>query len=209
MGIYQFPVPIPMTNGEFPQLKFALFGDNYATVITPGYLNQSTIQAGIPLSNADVIQAFYSFNLQTRTGTFGIFTVNIAASTGLITLSPWANPGDAVLPTTANYIAHFTNTTGTISSAVANVTNAGNISAGFSGQAGSFFSYPATAATGKMAYSATSNAGDYQVTITNASFGQAATLTLPDPGGVAGYSDIPARQKSQPSPPTKSRSTWY
>lgn len=181
MGIYQFPVPIPMTNGEFPQFKFAVFGDNLSTVTTAGYLNQSTIQAGIPLSNADVIQALYSFNLQTRTGTFGIFTVNIAASTGLITLTSWSNPGDAVLPTTAGYIAHFTNTTGTISSGPANVTNPGSIGAGFSGQVGALFSYPATASTGKLAVAAASSAGDYQVTITNNSFGQSSSIFIPDP----------------------------
>src|SRR5437667_7763104 len=101
-NILQFPMPIPVTNGNYPQFKFAVFGDNLATVTTAGYLNQAAIQSGIPLSNADVIQALYSFNTITQTGTFGIFTVSIAASNGQITLTSSANPGDAVLPTTAN-----------------------------------------------------------------------------------------------------------
>lgn len=185
-NILQFPTPIPVTNGNYPQFKFAVFGDNLATVTTAGYLNQSAIASGIPLSNADVIQALYSFNTTTQTGTFGIFTVSIASSTGQITLTTWANPGDVVTPTTANYLAHFTNTTGTISSAAANVTNPGNISAGLSGTAGVLKSFPGTASKGSFNFQATANTGDTVSTLTNAAMGQATTITIPDPAGATG-----------------------
>ena len=184
-NIIQFPTPIPMTNGYLPQFKFAIFGDALAAVTTAGYLNQSSIQAGIPLSNADVIQALYSFNIQTQSGTFGIFTVNIAASTGLITLTTWANPGDVVTPTTANYLAHFTNTTGTISSAAGNVTQPGNIAAGLSGTAGTVASFPTTAARGSLILAGVANTGNTNTTISNVAMGQASVVSIPDPVNAA------------------------
>ncbi len=182
MGILQFPVPIPVTNGNYPQFKFAVFSDAVATVTTAGYLNSASIQAGIPLSNADVIMALTSFNTTTQTGTFGIFTVNIASATGQITLTTWANPGDVVTPTTANYLAHFTNTTGTISSAAGNVTQPGNIAAGLSGTAGTLASFPATAANGSFIISALNAGGAFNTTLRNSVMGQSSVISIPDPG---------------------------
>lgn len=179
-------MPIPVTNGNYPQFKFAVFGDNLSTVVTAGYLNSAAIQAGIPLSNADVIMALYSFNTQTVSGTFGIFTCSISASNGQITLTEWANPGDAVLPTTANYLAHFTNTTGTISSAAGNVTQPGNIAAGLSGTAGTVSSFPAAAAKGSLILAGVANTGNTNTTISNAAMGQASVISIPDPGNALG-----------------------
>lgn len=181
-AVLQFPTPIPMTNGNYPNLKFAVFQDNLSTVTTAGYLNQSNINSATPLSNADVVMALYSYNAQTQSGTFGIFTVSIAASNGQITLTSWSNPGDAVLPTTANYLAHFTNTTGTISSAAANVTNPGNISAGLSGTAGTLSSFPSAASKGSLIVAAVANTGNTNTTISNAAMGQASVVSIPDPG---------------------------
>ena len=186
MGILQFPTPIPVTNGNFPQFKFAVFSDNLATITTAGYLNASSIEAGIPLSNADVIMALYSFNQQTQTGTFGIFTVNIAASNGQITLTTWGNPGDVILPTVANYLAHFTNTTGTISSAAANVINPGNIQAGLSGTAGTLASFPATAANGSLIVAGVAAGGAFNTTISNGTMGQSSVYTIPDVANALG-----------------------
>ena len=182
-NIIQFPVPIPVTNGNLPQFKFAIFGDNLSTVTTAGYLNSASIQAGIPLSNADVIMALYSFNIQTQSGTFGIFTVSISASNGQITMTEWANSGDAVLPTTANYLAHFTNTTGTVSSAASNVTQPGNIAAGLSGTAGTVASFPSTASKGSLILAGVANTGNTNTTISNAAMGQASVISIPDPAG--------------------------
>ncbi|CAB4126874.1 hypothetical protein UFOVP260_50 [uncultured Caudovirales phage] len=180
--IYQFPTPIPVTNGNYPQFKFAVFGDNLTSVTTAGYLNSSSIEAGLPLGNADVIMALYSFVPQTNTGSFGIFTVSIAASNGQITLTAWGNPGDVVLPTIANYIAHFTNTSGTLSSNAVNVINAGNIQAGLSGTAGTLASFPATSAKGSLIVAAVANTGNTNTTISNVAMGQASVISIPDPG---------------------------
>jgi len=185
-GTLQFPTPIPMTNGNYPNLKFAVFTDNLSTITTAGYLNSGNINSATPLSNADIVMALYSYNTSTTTGTFGIFTVSIASSNGAITLTSWSNPGDAVLPTTANYLAHFTNTTGTISSGAANVTNPGNIAAGLSGTAGNLSSFPSAASKGSFIISATANPGNTNTTLTNAAMGQASSITIPDPVNAAG-----------------------
>lgn len=180
-SIYQFPTPIPMTNGSFPQLKFALFGDDLPTVTTAGYLNTSLIQANVPLSNGDVILALYSFNQQTQSGSFAILAVSIATATGVVTLTAWGNPGDVVLPTVANRIAHFTNTSGTLSSAAGNVTQPGNIAAGLSGTPGTLASFPTTASKGSLVIAAVDNTGNTITTISNVAMGQASVISIPDP----------------------------
>jgi len=112
--IHQLPTQVPGMVGVFPNQKFALFGDNLATVTTAGYLNQANLESN-PVSANDIIQAFYSYNLQTKTGTYGVFTVSIS-NLGVITLNAWAdsasvqiqgnvNPGDfALFSATANRI---------------------------------------------------------------------------------------------------------
>src|ERR1700741_1760407 len=188
MGILQFPTPIPVTNGNYPQFKFAIFTDNLATVTTAGYLNQSSISSGVPISNADVIMALIDFNQQTLSGSFDIFTVSGASGKGLITLTEWTNAsgGSVTLPTIANYINHFTNTTGNMSSAPAHIINAGNLQAGLSGTAGTLISFPTTAARGSLIVSATANTGNTNTTSTNAAMGQASIVTIPDPANAAG-----------------------
>jgi len=193
MGILQSPVPIPVTNGNFPQFKFAVFSDNLTTVTTSGYMNSSNISSGFPLSNADVVMALYSFNQQTQTGTFGIFTVNIAPATGQITLSVWSNPGDVLLPTTANYLAHFINTTGTISSGAGNVIQPGNIAAGLSGVAGTLASFPSAASKGSLILAGVANTGNTNTTISNSAMGQASVVSIPDPAtATANFAVAPA-----------------
>lgn len=67
---------------------------------------------------------------------------------------------------------------------------------GASGTAGTLYVFPTTASKGKLKLSATDNTADYQVAITNAAFGQAATLTIPDPGAATakfaldGYTNV-------------------
>ena len=88
--------------------------DNLATVTTAGYLNSANAQSTTPIDKSDVIMTLYSFNQQTNSGTFAIFTVTITGSNGSITLSNWANPGDVVLPVVNNDFANFSGTTGTV-----------------------------------------------------------------------------------------------
>lgn len=87
--IYQYPTPVPMTVGDFPQLKFALFGDSLATVTTAGYLNSTNLAAAAPIGNQDIIFALYNYNQQTTVGTFAILTASVSGATGQITLAQW------------------------------------------------------------------------------------------------------------------------
>ena len=56
---------------------------------------------------------------------------------------------------------------------------------GYSGSAGFSKIFPATAAKGSLNWACVNNAADYVITCVNASFGQASTITLPDPGAAA------------------------
>jgi hypothetical protein len=137
-----------------------------------------------------VIQALYSFNQQTQSGTFVILTVSISSATGQITLTEWnsASGGSVTLPTTANFINHFTNTTGNMSSAAANVINAGNISAGLAagGTAGTLASFSATGSKGSLILAAVANTGNTNTTISNVAMGQASVVSIPDPANAVG-----------------------
>jgi hypothetical protein len=181
-NIIQFPVPIPVTNGNLPQFKFAIFGDNLATITTAGYLNSASIQAGIPLSNADVIQCLYSYNLQTGSGTYGVFTVSISASNGKITLTEWTGTSGVTLPTIANHIATYTNTTGNLSEDPTTAISGGNIQAGLSGTAGTLASFPGPASKGSFIIQAIANTGNTNTTISNDAMGQSSLISIPDPG---------------------------
>lgn len=186
--IYQFPTPIPMTNGNYPQFKFAVFGDSLSTVTTAGYLNTYSSEAGLPLSNADVIMTLYNFNQQTNTGSFAILTVSVASSTGQITLADWAGGGSTQLPTIAYNAAYFVDTMGTLTSAALPFGTPMNVPGELTAQAqifsgagyaiGSF----ATASGGALEMVASPNAGFFVVSITNASFGQQSQISIPDPG---------------------------
>lgn len=92
--IYQLPTQQPGMVGVFPNQKFALFGDNLATVTTAGYLNSVNLESN-PIAATDVIQALYSYNNVTKTGTYAVFTVSIA--NGVITLNQWTDNSAQVM----------------------------------------------------------------------------------------------------------------
>lgn len=109
--IYQLPTQQPGMVGVFPNQKFALFGDNLATVTAAGYLNSVNLESN-PIAATDVIQALYSYNNVTKTGVYGIFTVAIV--NGVITLTEWVNPGNVLLPVVSGNVASFSGTSGLI-----------------------------------------------------------------------------------------------
>lgn len=182
MGVIQFPTAIPATVGTLPPLKMMITTDNLATLTTAGYLNSGNIDAAAPLSNGDVIMCLYSYNVNTKNGTLGIFTVSIAGSNGAITLTSWANPGDILLPVGANNIAQFNGTTGQIYDGSAAAVHGGNIQAGLSGTAGTLASFPSTASKGSLIVAGVANTGNTNTTISNAAMGQASVISIPDPG---------------------------
>lgn len=104
--IYQIPTAIPGTVGVFPNQKFCLFGDDLSTVTAAGYLNQANLQS-IPLSQSDIICAFYNYNLNTKSGNYGEFTVAIDGS-GSITLTQVGQAGTGTVNNgLANQLAYY------------------------------------------------------------------------------------------------------
>lgn len=97
-------------------------------------------------------------------------------------------------------LAHFSDTAGTVDGAASAVSNLGNISAGASGTAGSFISFPAVAANGTFIWAAVGNAGNFNVTVSPVSTqGQATVYTIPDIGAATGgivVSTTAARMKA-------------
>ena len=99
---------------------------------------------------------------------------------------PANGPGSVVLPTIANHIATYTNTVGTLSEDPGTAISGGNIQAGLSGTAGHFASFPSAATSGQLDLTAVANSGDFTVTLSNASHGQATTYSIPDVGNATG-----------------------
>lgn len=181
--IYQLPTPLAGTVDVLPVQKYMVVGDNLSTVTTTGYLNQINLE-GYSLANTDIINMLYSYNPVTTVGTFEQFSVSI--SNGVITLNPLSSAGEVTLPTIANHIATYTNTTGHLSEDPATAISGGNIQAGLSGTAGYLASFPSTASTGSLRLTAVSNSGNTVTTISNDAMGQASTVNIPDPANAVG-----------------------
>lgn len=164
--------------GVEPSLAYIATNNTEAEVLTAGYLNQAVQNGAIfYLPCIAAVTTIASAGAQPVVGWY-----QVTHSGANWSLSVPGNPGDVVLPTVANYIAHFTNTTGTLSSAAASVINPGNIQAGLSGTAGYLASFPATAARGSLRIVAVANTGDTLVTLSNALHGQASVYSIPDSG---------------------------
>ncbi len=108
---------------------------------------------------------------------------------------------------TANALAVFSDTSGNIKAATTTTTlgqtlavtgaisattsitagtsitaTAGNITSGSSGDAGTFISFPATAANGTLIIAAGNAGGAFNTTIASGTIGQSSVITIPDPG---------------------------
>lgn len=114
MGILRLPMPQPLQTGVVPNFQPMVTTDNLATITAAGYLNPNNLM-GFNLSQSNMLEVFYDSDDQYGTNaTYGLFQVTIA--NGVITLVADSSEGGVVLPTTADYFASFTNTTGTIKS---------------------------------------------------------------------------------------------
>jgi hypothetical protein len=181
--IFQLPTPLAGTVGILPVQKYMVVGDNLSTITTAGYLNAVNLES-YPIVATDIINALYSFNPNTATGTFEQFSVSI--SNGVITLVALSNAGEVTLPTIANHIATYTNTSGHLSEDPATAISGGNIQAGLSGTAGTLASFPGTASKGSLVLAAVANTGNTTTTISNDAMGQASVINIPDPANAIG-----------------------
>jgi len=152
--------------------------DGLSTVTTAGYLSVAPLST-YSVYPTDVFDIIYSYSDATNSGTYGEFLPTF--SNGIVTLSQAASSG-ITLPTIANHIAVFSNTTGQLGEDAATAINGGNIQAGLSGTAGYVASFPATGSKGSLRLTAVANTGDTLVTISNALHGQASVYSIPDSG---------------------------
>lgn len=123
---------------------------------------------------------------------------NADPSAGGVTFSGSASTANAlpVFSDTAGNIKAATTTvtlgqalsvTGAVTASGAITSTAGNVTSGSSGDAGTFISYPATAANGTLILAATNAGGAFNTTITNAaSVGQSQVISVPDVGASTG-----------------------
>ncbi len=98
-------------------------------------------------------------------------------------------------PSVANAIPVFSNTSGDIKPATtastfgqaltvagALASTSGNITSGSSTDAGTFISFPASAANGTFIFSALDAGGAFDTTLRNSAMGQSSVISIPDPG---------------------------
>lgn len=182
MGILQAPQVLPGQVGVIGAIKYMVTTDSAATIQVAGYLNSIDLAVN-PILASDILGVTYSYNQNTGHGSFSLFGVSI--SNGVITLTIIATTG-VTLPTIANHIAIYTNTSGTLSEDAATAINGGNIQAGLSGTAGTLASFPATVTTGSLKLVAVANSGNFTTTISNAAQAQATVYTFNDIGASTG-----------------------
>lgn len=118
---------------------------------------------------------------------------NADPSAGGVSFSGGASTADALAvysDTSGNIKAATTTTTlgqalavtGSITASTSITATAGNITSGSSGDAGTFISFPATAANGTLIVSALDAGGAFNTTIRNSTMGQSSVISIPDPG---------------------------
>lgn len=182
MPILNFKIEQVGQSGVLPAIIYILTNDTLAEVTATGYLN------GIARQNAPLNEADMAL-VTTKTSPNAVATqvawLEVSKSGENWSLVPSGSPGSVVLPTIANHIATYTNTTGTLSEDPATAISGGNIQAGLSGTAGYLASFPATAARGSLRLVGANSAGNTVTTITNASQAAARTYTIPDGGQLA------------------------
>jgi hypothetical protein len=113
MPLIQLPLQLPATVGVNPNIRYMVTTDPLATITASSYLNAGNLE-GYTVSTNDILFVLYSYSTNTKTGSFGIFTVGI--TNGVITLSAWADTTNITLPTIANDLMVSTNTAGQLAS---------------------------------------------------------------------------------------------
>lgn len=182
MAILSYQLSQPGISGVVPNKLYIETNNTLEEILEVGFLN-GLAATKVPLSQkmlADVSFIDADNNNVKKASTLGILF-----SGGNWSLTTSDSSGGAVIPTVANRIAHFINTSGIISSAPADISNLGDITAGGNGIEGAFISRNGGTGRLKMVSSSTGS-GDYEVTITNSDVGEDQTIFVPDADDSAG-----------------------
>lgn len=198
MSILNVQVGFPGSPNS-PRIVFIDTNDTIATVLGTGYLNDLQTQ-GYGIQESDMCCVTTKTTPNATTTQVGWYEPQKSGDNWSLTSAD--APGSVTLPTIANHIATYTNTTGNLGEDAATAINGGNIQAGLSGTAGYLASFPATASKGSLRVTAVANTGDTLTTISNAAMGQASVISIPDPGAATanflldtGASNIIAKQE--------------
>lgn len=168
--------------GVLPSYASILTNDTEAAVLTAGYLNNAVQNgASFALPCIAKVSTKESSTADYKVGWYQI--THVGANWSVV---PAGSPGDVVLPTIANHIAVYTNTTGGLSDDAATAINGGNIQAGLSGTAGTLASFPGTAANGSLIVKGVDAGGAFNTTISNGTMGQSTVYSLGDIGAATG-----------------------
>ncbi len=179
---------VPNTSGngigmtqQSPEIIYLNTNDTLATVLTAGYLNAAVNHFQLALNNFQMALVY-----TTDDGCVWLrVLVTFSGATATYSLESTPVESGVAVPTVANQITYSTDTIGSLASLglATALFNAGNISAGKSGTAGSLFSFPSVAANGKLGLTAVANAGNFTTTISSVTaLGQAEVITIPDAG---------------------------
>ncbi len=181
MSIKSIVFPVTGLADAVPALLYIDTDDTLATVTTAGYLDQAKPIYGNVFSNKQMAIVY-------TTDQGGVmFKVVISADGANASLESSAEAGLIALPTVANQMVYATNVGGALAaSGITRIFNAGGVDAGLSGTAGTFRTYPATAANGYLEIFGTANGAARNVTITNAAHGQTTGYVIPDCASAAG-----------------------
>lgn len=90
--------------------------------------------------------------------------------------------GDIKAATTTSTLGQSLSVTGAFTASTSITATGGPITSGSSGDAGSFISFPATAANGTFIFEALNAGGAFNTTLRNSVMGQSSVISLPDPG---------------------------
>lgn len=167
--------------GFSPKIPRVITQSTLAVVTAAGWWNNNPVSGELALQSQDMVCICYAYG--TANQATDLFGVTIGANS-IVTLS--LAESDVVLPTIANHIATFTNTSGTLSEDPATAISGGNIQAGLSGTAGTLASFPATMAKGSLIVAGVANTGNTNTTISNVAMGQASVVSIPDPANALG-----------------------
>lgn len=157
--------------------------DSLSTVLTAGYLNKAVFQMGVILQPGNLIAVTTrdTPDAQPQSGMFNVQFLN-----GNWNLTSMQSPGEVILPTTANHIAVYNDTVGTLTEAAINepiYTRGGLVSGeNFPGSAGSLLLNNDGAESGALLIKPTGNNNGATCTVTNDYITSDQNVSIPNAG---------------------------
>lgn len=169
---------VVLTRSEDMQSREQMKAGQYVSVGAGSVLAGNFYSLVEPLPNNIGVDAIV-FNADPSAGGVS-FSGGASTANALPVFSDTA--GNIKAATTTVTLGQALSITGALTASGAIASTAGNITSGSSGDAGSFISFPATAANGTFIFEALNAGGAFNTTLRNSVMGQSSVLSFPDPG---------------------------